>query len=67
MARGRDRPPRSPGWWLVVAVGAGLIAVVLLRVAVAVVFGLARFLLVLVAVAVVWYLVRRAQRRLFER
>ncbi|MGK2950098.1 MAG: hypothetical protein ACSLFP_16115 [Acidimicrobiales bacterium] len=67
MAGWRDRPPRSTGWWVAVGVAAGLVGVVLLRLAVAVVFGLVRLLLVVVAVVAIWYFVRRAQRGLGRR
>jgi hypothetical protein len=53
------RAPRPPSSWLGFGVLAGLLAVVLLRVAVAAFVGLARLVLVVVAAAILWFLVRR--------
>jgi hypothetical protein len=54
------RAPRRPSSWLGFGVLAGLLAVVVLRIAVAAFVGLARAVLVVVAVAILWFLVRRA-------
>ena len=58
---------RSTAWWVMVAVGAGILAVFLLQLAVAVFVGLVRLLLIVVAVVILWVLVTRAKRAVRRR